>query len=86
MRRARYSPWARRALRSHLARILIALRTERELISPDQVWQELWSGRWPRDCALGRFLRGEDTKDFMSSLKEALEELFLYAQGGEIDH
>lgn len=86
LRRAQYSPWARRALRHRLARILVALRTERELVSSQQAWEELWAGKWPGNCALGRFLRGEDARDFMSSIKDALEELFRYAQGGDLDH
>lgn len=85
LRRAQYSPWARRALRHRLARIFVALRVERERIAPEKAWQELWDGIRPGGCALGRFLRGEDSKDFGSSLMEALNDLQRYAQGGEID-
>lgn len=83
LRRSRYSPWARRALRHRLARLAVTLRTERELISPDQGWQELWSGRWPEEGALARVLRGEESSDFLSSLAAALEELSSYTQGGD---
>lgn len=84
LRRARYSPWARHQVRHRLVRILIALRTERELIPPERAWQELWSGRWPGDNVLGRFLRGEDHGDFLAALGEALEELTRYAEGGTL--
>ncbi len=85
LRRAQYSPWARRALRHRLARIFVNLRVEKERIAPDEAWQDLWNGTYPGDCALGRFLRGQDHKDFESSLKEALKDLQRYAQGGQID-
>ncbi|MBC7317923.1 hypothetical protein H5T57_01530 [Candidatus Bipolaricaulota bacterium] len=85
LRRAKYSPWARRALRRRLARIFVAIRTERERIPSDQAWQELWAGIHPGDCALGRFLRGAEEEDFQNALRAALDELHHYAQGGEID-
>ncbi len=84
LRRVSYSPWARRALRHRLARILVALRTEREPVSASQIWQELRSGRWPGDNALGRFLRGEEAPDFQTALTKALDELWRYAEGGEL--
>lgn len=84
LRKASYSPWARRALRYRLASILVALRTEREPIPANQVWEELRSGRWPGENAMGRFLRGQDARDFRASLKQALDELARYAEGGEL--
>lgn len=84
LRRTRYSPWAKRALRQRVARLAVSLRVGRERLSPSQAWQELQSGRWPGDGALGRFLRGEDSPDFLSSLGQALDELERYAQGGEL--
>ncbi|MGQ9699605.1 MAG: hypothetical protein ACUVQS_00795 [Candidatus Bipolaricaulaceae bacterium] len=84
LRRASYSPWARRALRYRLASILVALRTEREPIPANQVWEELRSGRWPGENAMGRFLRGQDAQDFRASLKQALDELSRYAEGGKL--
>lgn len=84
LRRARYSPWARRALRSRLARIAVALRTEREPISPDQAWEEIRSGCWPKDPVLSRFLRGEGSENFLHELEEALDSLYRYAKGGEL--
>ncbi|MGB9757498.1 MAG: hypothetical protein ACP5LJ_06160 [Candidatus Bipolaricaulaceae bacterium] len=85
LQRARYSPWARRALRHRLARIFVNLRVEKERIAPEEAWQDLWDGTYPGDCALGRFLRGDGHQDFEISLKEALRDLQRYAQGGEID-
>lgn len=84
LRRASYSPWARRALRYRLAAILVALRTEREPIPANQVWEELRSGRWPGDNVLGRFVQGQDSRDFRASLNQALDELSRYAEGGEL--
>lgn len=82
VRRSRYSPWARRTLRQRLSRIAVAIRTEREPVTPEQAWQDLWSRRWPRDGALARFLHGEDNGDFEDSLSKAVDELLRYAQGG----
>lgn len=84
LRRARYSPWARRAVRWRLARIAVALRTERELVSPDQVWEEIRDGRWPKDPVLSGFLRGEGRGNFLKELEEALDSLYRYAEGGEL--
>ncbi len=84
LRRARYSPWARRAVRWRLARIAVALRTERELVSPDQVWEEIRDGRWPKDPVVSGFLRGEGGGNFLKELEKALDSLYRYAQGGEL--
>ena len=84
LRRARYSPWARRAVRSRLARIAVALRTERELVSPEKVWEEILNGRWPKDPVLSNFLRGEGSGNFFKELEEALDSLYRYAKGGEL--
>jgi len=84
LRRARYSPWARRAVRSRLARIAVALRTEREPISPDRAWEEIRSGHWPKDPVLSRFLRGEGGENFLQELERALDSLYRYAKGGEL--
>jgi hypothetical protein len=84
LRRSRYSPWARRAVRWRLARIAVALRMERELISPDRAWEEIREGRWPKDPVLSAFLRGEGGGNFLRELEEALDSLYRYAQGGEL--
>lgn len=82
LRRARFSPWARRHLRSRLARLAVALRCEREGVSPAEAWADLHQGRWPPDPRVRAFLRGEDAQNFFEDLAHALEALERYALGG----
>lgn len=83
LRRARYSPWARRAVRTRLARVAVALRCEREKIRPAEAWAQLHQGVWPRDPRLRAFLQGTDPTKFPEALAEAVAALERYAQGGE---
>ncbi len=83
LRRARFSPWARRYLRTRLARLAVALRCEHERISPDKAWAELHQGRWPPDPLVRAFLQGTENTGFWEALAHVVQALERYAQGGE---
>lgn len=84
IRRSRFSPWARRALRARLARVALALRCERERISPQEAWEDFTHGRWPEHPRVAAFLQGKDTGPFEQGLRETVEALERYAAGGEL--
>ncbi len=80
--RARFSPWARRYVRTRLARLAVALRVEQERIPPDQAWSELRQGSWPPDPRVRAFFRGEEDTSFWTALTQVVEALERYAAGG----
>lgn len=79
---------AQRALGTRLGRIAVALRVRREALPPDQAWDELEAGRWPPDPELQAVLRPSRRLvplGYRDKLAQAVDKLWLYAQGGELD-
>lgn len=83
LRRARFSPWARRHLRMRLARLAVALRCEHERINPDMAWAELRENRWPPEPLVRAFFQGTENTSFWDALAHVIQALERYAQGGE---
>lgn len=82
------SPSAQRALGERLGKIAVALRVRREAVAADQVWEELEAGRWPPDPELQAVLRPSRRLvplGYRGKLAQAVDKLWLYAQGGELD-
>lgn len=82
LRRARFSPWARRYVRARLARLAVALRCEQEKIDPEQAWNDLRQGAWPPDPRARAFFLGEEETSFGKALTHVVEALERYAAGG----
>ncbi len=82
------SPSAQRALGERLGKIAVALRLRREALPADQAWDELEAGRWPPDPELRAVLRPSRRLvpvGYRGKLVQAVDKLWLYAQGGELD-
>ncbi|MBC7097951.1 hypothetical protein H5T52_02360 [Candidatus Bipolaricaulota bacterium] len=89
IRRAEYSPAARRELARRLARTAVGIRARREGVPPRQAWADLRAGRWPQEEELllvlvpPRFPWPARTgQNYLESLSRAVELLSLKARGG----
>lgn len=92
VRRAEVSPLARWKLGRRLAQVAVALRVRREAIVPRQAWDDLEDGRWPTKPELLAVLRPGHgwrlpmrSADYPRKLRAAVDALWHYAQGGELD-
>ncbi|MCX7750978.1 MAG: hypothetical protein N2320_05525 [Candidatus Bipolaricaulota bacterium] len=82
------SPAAQRVLAERLGRIAVALRVRREALPAGQAWEELEAGRWPPDPTLRAVLRPGRRPvptGYRKQLAQAVDKLWLYAQGGQLD-
>lgn len=88
IRECEASPHARRVLAQRLAQAAVALRLHREPIVARQAWEELEEGRWPPSPDLREMLRPGrpgSPRGYRRRLAQAVDELWMYAQGGKFD-
>lgn len=92
VRRAEVSSLARWQLGRRLAQAAVALRVRREAVTSRQAWDALEEGRWPTRPELLAVLRpGHGWRvpmriaDYPRHLRAAVDALWNYAKGGELD-
>lgn len=92
IRQAEASPHARRVLRQRLGQTAVALRVKREAIAPRQAWNDMTEGHWPSHPDVQAALYPERSRarmvprrGYVQQLARAVDRLWLYAQGGDLD-
>jgi len=92
IRHAESLPHARWVLRQRLGKTAVGLRMKREAISQRQAWDDVTEGRWPAHPDLQTVLHAErggarwvPRRGYVQQLARAVDRLWLYAEGGDID-